>query len=72
MSEKAALLREKAGFDWRRLLNTLGPVLALVVVYGLFALIAPASFRTSRNLETIARQTTIVGMAALGMTLVIV
>ncbi|MHC4719428.1 MAG: ABC transporter permease [Planctomycetota bacterium] len=72
MSDRAALLREKAGFDWRRLLNTLGPVLALVVVYGLFALIAPASFRTSRNMETIARQTTIVGMAALGMTLVII
>jgi len=72
MSDRAALLQEKAGFDWRRLLNTLGPVLALVVVYGLFALIAPASFRTSRNMETIARQTTIVGMAALGMTLVII
>jgi ribose/xylose/arabinose/galactoside ABC-type transport system permease subunit len=47
-------------------------VLALLVVYGLFAMIAPASFRSARNLETIARQTTIVGMAALGMTLVII
>jgi ribose transport system permease protein len=72
MSDRAVLLQGKGRFDWRRLLNTLGPVLALVVVYGLFALIAPASFRTSRNLETIARQTTIVGMAALGMTLVII
>ena len=72
MSDRAALLQEKGRFDWRRLLNTLGPVFALLVVYGLFALIAPASFRSSRNLETIARQTTIVGMAALGMTLVII
>ena len=71
MSEKVSL-QEKATFDWRGLLNTLGPVLALLVVYGLFAMIAPASFRTARNLETIARQTTIVGMAALGMTLVII
>jgi ribose/xylose/arabinose/galactoside ABC-type transport system permease subunit len=65
-------LEEKGAFDWRRWLNTVGPVLALLVVYGLFALIAPASFRSARNLETIARQTTIVGMAALGMTLVII
>ena len=63
---------EKRAFDWRRWLNTVGPVLALLVVFGLFAMIAPPSFRTGRNLETIARQTTIVGMAALGMTLVII
>ena len=72
MSDKQIPLEEKKTSDWRRLLNTAGPVLALLVVYGLFVLIAPASFRTARNLETIARQTTIVGMAALGMTLVII
>lgn len=58
--------------DWKAWLNTLGPLLALVALYGLFAAIAPASFRSLRNLETIARQTTIVGTAALGMTLVII
>jgi len=46
--------------------------LALVVVYGVFVLIAPPSFATSRNMEMIARQTTIVGVAALGMTMVII
>lgn len=61
-----------AGHNWRRWLNTIGPVLALLGVYGLFVLIAPPSFATLRNLETIARQTTIVGMAALGMTVVII
>ncbi len=55
-----------------RWLNTLGPVLGLLVVYALFATIAPPSFRSVRNFETIARQTTIVGVAALGMTLVII
>lgn len=57
---------------WLRWLNALGPLLALLVVYLLFALIGPDSFRSGRNLETIARQTTIVGLAALGMTLVII
>jgi ribose/xylose/arabinose/galactoside ABC-type transport system permease subunit len=64
--------REVAGLNWRHWLNTLGPVLALLAVYVLFMLIAPASFSTFGNLETIARQTTIVAMAALGMTLVII
>jgi ribose/xylose/arabinose/galactoside ABC-type transport system permease subunit len=58
--------------NWRRWLNTFGPVLALLGVYGLFVLIAPPSFTSVRNLETIARQTTIVGMAALGMTVIII
>ena len=58
--------------NWRRWLNTLGPVLALIAVYGIFVLIAPPSFATTRNMEMIARQTTIVGIAALGMTLVII
>lgn len=53
-------------------LNWLGPLLGLLTVYGLFVLIAPESFTSMRNLETIARQTTIVGIAALGMTLVII
>jgi ribose/xylose/arabinose/galactoside ABC-type transport system permease subunit len=58
--------------NWRGWLNTLSPVLALVAVFGLFVLIAPSSFATTRNMETIARQTAIVGVAALGMTLVII
>jgi len=74
MSDREPSLSEKGAFgsNWRSWLNILGPVLGLVAVYGLFVLIAPASFATARNMETIARQTTIVGMAALGMTLVII
>jgi ribose/xylose/arabinose/galactoside ABC-type transport system permease subunit len=53
------------------LLNRLGPVIGLALIFGFFALIGPKSFSTTRNLETIARQTAIVGIAALGMTLVI-
>ena len=55
-----------------QLLSRLGPVLGLIAVYGLFAAIGPPGFSSARNLETIARQTAIVGTAALGMTLVII
>ncbi len=57
---------------WSSWLNRLGPVIGLLVVYGLFAAVGPESFSSTHNLETIARQTTIVGIAALGMTLIII
>jgi ribose/xylose/arabinose/galactoside ABC-type transport system permease subunit len=57
---------------WLDLLNALGPVLALVGIYTLFCIIGPSSFSSVRNLETIARQTAIVGTAALGMTMIII
>ena len=56
----------------RRHIGALGPLLGLLVVFGFFAALGPASFSSVRNLETMARQTTIVGTAALGMTLVII
>ncbi len=72
MSDKLITPMEKRTFNWRSWLNTVGSVLALVLVYGVFVLIAPPSFATARNMEMIARQTTIVGVAALGMTMVII
>jgi len=53
-------------------LNRLAPLLGLGLVYGLFVAIGPESFSSARNIETIARQTAITGIAALGMTLVII
>lgn len=58
--------------SFRERLSRLGPLIGLALVYGFFALIGPDSFTSVRTLETIARQTAIVGTAALGMTLVIV
>lgn len=49
----------------------LGPLIALVMVYILFAIFAPPSFLRLENLATMARQTVVVGIAASGMTLVI-
>lgn len=57
---------------WHRSLNTMGPVIGLLLIYIFFMAIGPSSFSGTRNLETIARQTVIVGTAALGMTLIII
>ena len=54
------------------LLVRLGPLLGLALVYLLFVFVAPHSFSSAGNLQTILRQSTIVGIAALGMTLVII
>ncbi len=53
-------------------LKTLAPLAGLAGVWLLFAAIAPPSFRDPTTLETIARQTAIVGTAAMGSTLVII
>ncbi len=53
-------------------LEKLGPFVGLGAVFALFAFLGPASFASAGNLETIARQTAIVGIAAVGMTMVII
>ncbi len=49
-----------------------GPLLALIATYLLFVALAPDTFARSANLVTMARQTVIVAIAAVGMTFVIV
>jgi ribose transport system permease protein len=49
-----------------------GPLLGLAAVFALFIFIAPEGFGSIRNIETIARQTTTVGIAAIGMTMIII
>jgi ribose/xylose/arabinose/galactoside ABC-type transport system permease subunit len=54
------------------LLAKLGPLLGLVLVFVLFATLRPRSFATPPNVELMLRQTAVVGVAALGMTLIII
>lgn len=54
------------------LLNILGLLIAWGALFGYFTLKLPGTFATFPNVETIARQATIVSMAALGMTLIII
>jgi ribose transport system permease protein len=55
----------------RNILNAFGPALALILVYGFFSALN-ARMLSFVALETIIQQTVIVGVAAIGMTLVIV
>lgn len=48
-----------------------GPLVALLVVYAVFAALTPDTFLRAQNLLTMARQTVVVATCALGMTLVI-
>jgi ribose transport system permease protein len=49
-----------------------GPLLALACVYLLFTALSPETFARGLNLVTMLRQTVVVGIAAVGMTLIIV
>lgn len=49
-----------------------GPLIALVTVYLIFAALRPDTFARPLNLVTMARQTAVVGIAASGMTMLII
>lgn len=50
----------------------LGPLVAVLVVYAIFAVLTPDTFLRTQNLLTMGRQTVVVAICALGMTLIIV
>ncbi|HEX9792921.1 MAG TPA: ABC transporter permease [Planctomycetota bacterium] len=56
----------------KRGLKLLGPFLGLLVVVLFFAAVGPPGFTSFANFKTIATQTVIVGLGAIGMTFVIV
>jgi ribose transport system permease protein len=49
-----------------------GPLAALLVLYAVFGALAPDTFPTAETLRTMVRQTTMVGLGSLGMTMVII
>lgn len=49
-----------------------GPLVALALVYALFAFLAPETFARGVNFSTMLRQTVVVAIAAVGMTFVII
>lgn len=59
-------MRRWLGAPW------LGPAMAVAAVYLLFALLAPDTFPRTVNALTMARQTVVVAIAAIGMTLIMI
>jgi ribose/xylose/arabinose/galactoside ABC-type transport system permease subunit len=55
--------------DW---IDKIGPLIGLICVVVLFSVLRPHTFATFDNAQLILLQTAVVGMAALGMTLIIV
>ncbi len=58
-------------FDWGRALQDLGPIFALILIWGIFAYFNPVILKLGA-VEQIVQQTVIVGIAAIGMTLIII
>ena len=57
---------------WLARNSWVGPLVALVALYVILSALAPDSFPTAGNLRTMIRQTAVVGIAALGMTMVVI
>jgi ribose/xylose/arabinose/galactoside ABC-type transport system permease subunit len=55
-----------------RLLDRLGPLVAMLAVWGLFAALRWNTFATWENTQSILLQTAVVGIAALGATMIII
>ncbi len=56
----------------KKLISDYGPFIGLVFVFVLFAILGPDAFVSFYNIKTILTQSVIVGIAALGMTFVII
>src|SRR6185369_5976343 len=73
MSEPTATLPDSSPTSWRRqVLTAFGPVVGLAAVLCLFAALRFTTFVTGDNAAIILQQTAVIGVAALGMTLVII
>lgn len=58
--------------DLMRIIQIIGPLIGLIAIIILFSALRPATFATYANAQIILKQTAIVGVAALGMTLIII
>jgi len=52
--------------------NFFGPFIGLLVIIAVFTIVNPEHFLTPYNLKTVATQSAVVGIAALGMTIIII
>jgi ribose transport system permease protein len=62
----------RGAINWRDWLKLLRPLIGLIFVFTVFSVRAPDTFFTANNMRIMMVQTTIVGIAALGMTMIII
>lgn len=70
--DSSASSRARVMPDVRGWVDKIGPLLGLFFVVGLFSVLRHETFATINNAQLILLQTAVVGMAALGMTMIIV
>jgi ribose transport system permease protein len=68
----ATSLPDRPRVNWRNWLKLLRPLIGLIFVFTVFSVLTPSNFLTAFNMRILLEQTTIVGIAALGMTMIIV
>ncbi|MFC1560999.1 ABC transporter permease [Candidatus Latescibacterota bacterium] len=68
LSEK----NESGGKQFKKILSLIGPFIGLGLIILLFSLLEPEKFPTFFNFLTVANQTVIVALAAMGMTYIII
>ena len=72
VSNSSSKTAARRAIHWSSLLGKLGPVAGLLFVVALFAFLRPRTFLTADNFQIMLEQTAVVGIAALGMTLIII
>jgi ribose/xylose/arabinose/galactoside ABC-type transport system permease subunit len=68
----AAATENRSRLTWQDWLQRLGPMVGLAFVFILFSLLRPSTFLSSFNLRIMLLNTAVVGIAALGMTIIII
>ena len=61
-----------SGLSFRKFLSLIGPFIGLIIIIALFSILQPDKFFTLYNFMTVANQTVIVALAAMGMTFIII
>jgi ribose/xylose/arabinose/galactoside ABC-type transport system permease subunit len=66
------LVTNKASSKFKKIMSVVGPFIGLGLIIGLFSILEPEKFPTVFNFLTVANQTVIVALAAMGMTFIII
>jgi ribose/xylose/arabinose/galactoside ABC-type transport system permease subunit len=72
MTQATGEVSPRGGIKWGSLLGKLGPLIGVIFVFSLFSILRPRLFLQPDNIKGMLLDTVIVGIASLGMTLIII